>query len=122
MPEEDVVGFVVAELGSVWAIELMALLRRDLSRCWRKEELTSELRASPIVVQMALERLQRAALVSAGEEGEWRFEPQDAASDRLALKAIELYKSHPAMIKKLLYGKQDGNLRLFADAFKFGKD
>ena len=46
----DLVAFAREHVRSVWAVELLLILRRDRDRCWPPEALVAELRASTNLV------------------------------------------------------------------------
>jgi hypothetical protein len=52
--DEDVLRFIAAGLPSVWALELLLMLKRE-RRQWRHGELVAILRASDVVVTKALD-------------------------------------------------------------------
>src|SRR5438045_3635205 len=70
----DFEGFVRQHVGSVWAVELLLLMRRDPARCWTAAELVAELRASTSLVADNLQRFLTGGLV-APEQDCFRYAP-----------------------------------------------
>src|SRR5690348_1681970 len=118
---DDVRGFVAAELGSIWAIELLVLLRADRQRAWSTDELVRELRASAMVVADILPRFRKLGLVDSPEAGRWIWNPQTAELSRLADAVARAYATTPvALIKAVAQPKSQ--IHLLADAFKLKED
>ena len=108
-------------IGSVWGLELLLLLRRESTRRWAPEELVDELRSSQLVIQKALERLERGGLVDRDETGAVSF---TAASTELAALVDEIdaeYRLRPDFVRRLIVAGPDDKLNSFADAFIFRK-
>lgn len=61
--DHDLLQFAASTFSSVWALDLLLLLKRQPRR-WRRAELVTALRASELVVTRALDSLHAAGLVS----------------------------------------------------------
>ena len=72
-------AFIRRNLKSVWALELLLLLRADRERGWSTAELVGELRASDSLVLGILEAFRRHGLV--GGEGDWRYAAEGPDAD-----------------------------------------
>jgi hypothetical protein len=59
----DVLRFIGSSFRSVWALELLLLLKRE-PRVWLRDELVTAMRASELVVTNALDTLVAAGLAS----------------------------------------------------------
>lgn len=118
MQESEVLDFVSATVKSIWALELLLLMRRTAERCWTAGELVRELRASTLVVQEALTGLRNAGLVAADKTDLFCYRP---ASDHLALFVDEtesLYIAKPLSIINAIAAAPNEKLRIFAEAFR----
>jgi predicted transcriptional regulator len=62
-PSDDLFRFIGSSFRSVWALELLLLLKGD-DRGWSRDALITALRASELVVNKALEELLAAGLIS----------------------------------------------------------
>lgn len=75
--------FIRSSFRSVWDVDLLLLLHRDVARTWSGEELVRELRASAHIVAEAIAVLTRAGL--AGYRGDGRFGFRAAGAETEAL-------------------------------------
>lgn len=116
--EEDVCTFVQQAIGSVWALELLLLLRRDRNRAWRDGELVRELRSSDTVVRGALAQLANAGLAQQAGEG-WRYAAATPILEQATTALEKLYAAKPSLVIKSLLSAPNERLHIFSDAFKF---
>jgi hypothetical protein len=112
--------FVGSSFRSVWALELLLVLKRE-QRSWSRPELISTLRASELVVNKALDELVAAGLVSLDGEGA-RYLPatDDIASDVNQLE--KLYAARPDAVRRTIVSATASGATAFADAFKLRRD
>lgn len=118
---EDVVQFVTTSLRTVWALELLMLLRGAPDQVWTPAALTAELRANLSMVDEMLRRLEGLGLAGrerAGREGEgWRYRPAQADLDDLCARTEQAYRQKPFAMISLIY-RNAGPLQDLADAFR----
>ena len=119
-PNEDLFRLIGSSFRSVWALELLLLLKRE-SRLWSREELISTLRASDLVVNKALDELVAAGLVSVEGEGV-RYMPvsDDVTSQMDEVEA--LYSARPDAVRRAIVSASASGATAFADAFRLRKD
>jgi hypothetical protein len=115
--DADLVDFVRQHVRSVWALELLLLLRGDPARCWPPAELVRELRASNSLVADNLARFEASGLV-APEEGCFRFAPASPTLDQLCTALEAAYRKRPVAVINMIARPVDP-LQSLADAFKF---
>jgi DNA-binding IclR family transcriptional regulator len=119
-PDESLLKFAASSFSSVWALELLLVLKGQ-PRPWPRAELVTTLRASELVVTRALESLLAAGLVSIdGDEAAYM-----PVNDKVAAKvdALEkLYAARPNSVRRAIVASSSGGATAFADAFKFRKD
>jgi hypothetical protein len=115
--EPDLTGFVRQHIRSVWALELLLLLRRDPERAWRPDALVAELRASAGLVDENLRRFVASGLV-APEEGCYRYAPANAVLKGLCADLEAAYRARPVAVINVIARPGDP-LQSLADAFKF---
>lgn len=122
LPETaEFAAFVREHMRSVWALELLLLLRRDPTRCWAPSDLVRELRASTSLVADNLHRLLASGLV-APEEGCYRYAPASAILEVLCARLEAAYRERPVTVINLIARPADP-VQSLADAFKFkGED
>jgi hypothetical protein len=116
--EEDAIAFAAASLNSVWALELLLLLRRDPSRAWQAEALIRELRSSQVVVGDALQNLEAAGLTITAPDGRYSYHARTPELDELVLQLEELYRLKPMALMKAIVTSPNKNLQVLSDAFK----
>ena len=119
---EELLAFIRDTFGSVWAIELLLLLKKDPERTWSTAELVTELRASEHIVKTFGEQLMAAGLVIVDGTGAFRYGP---ATKPLAGRADEteaLYAKRPDAVRRMIVVTAVGDLDAFADAFRLRKD
>jgi hypothetical protein len=119
-PNEDLFRLIESSFRSVWALELLLLLKRE-PRIWSRQELIATLRASDLVVNKALDELVAAGLVSVEGEGA-RYMP---VSDSLARQIDEvenLYSARPDAVRRTIVSTTASDATAFADAFRLRKE
>jgi hypothetical protein len=115
--DPDLVSFVREHVRSVWAVELLLLLRRDPARCWAPAELVRELRASASLVADNLQRFVASGLV-APEEDCYRYAPASPVLAALCAELEAAYRERPVAVINMIARPADP-LQSLADAFKF---
>lgn len=118
MEDADILAFVGATVKSVWALELLLLMRRERDRGWLMPDLVRELRASTLVVGEALNGLQSAGLVATDERGEWCYRPASEQLDAFVEGAAALYAAKPVAVINAIATAPSEKLRIFAEAFR----
>lgn len=123
MLDPQLLAFVKGSITSIWALELVLLMRRAAPGPLTRDELVQHLRATPTLIDRLLDQLTAAHLVEKDENGAFRFHcatPElEALCDSLALAAEE----RPIALRDAIISMPREKLRDFSDAFKFkGKD
>lgn len=106
---------------SVWALELLLLLKRDPERCWAAADLVRELRASQTLVADNLARFQRGGIVVLDDAGCYRYAPASPVLETLCAQLEGAYRERPVAIINLIAAPPDP-VQGLADAFKFRGD
>jgi hypothetical protein len=117
---EDLHRFIESSFRSVWALELLLILKGE-QRSWPSCELVSTMRASELVVSRALDTLVSAGLVSVDEAGAMYM----PINDRVAKCADELeqvYAARPDAVRRAIVSASASSATAFADAFRLRKD
>ena len=113
---DELANFIASSFRSVWALELLLLLKREARPC-STEELVTSLRASSSVVEKALESLGAAGL--AGREGaNFAYMPVTPAVAALVEETEQLYRSSPHRVRRLIVASSISGLTAFSDAFR----
>ena len=121
MKETDVLDFVCGSIGSVWALEVLALIGREPKRAWRFDELVRELRSSPAAIEGASQLLENAGLLRKVDDDACRYQPATPELDEIGELVQKIYAAKPATVISAIFQAPDDKLRAFAAAFKFKK-
>ena len=120
MADETEIGqFIRTYVPSVWALELLLLLRADPARRWSPAELLKELRASTNLVNENLARFYAQGLALQDDAG-WHFAPANPHLEALAAELAALYRERPMHTIGLI--ARPDPLRALADAFRIKRD
>lgn len=117
---EELSSFIASSFLSVWALELLLLLKQE-PRQWSKDELITRLRASELVVTQAIGSLVAAGLVNV-EEGGATYMPVSERLARLVDQTESLYSSKPDAVRRTIVTASSSGITAFADAFRLRKD
>lgn len=116
--EDDVLAFIRTAIQSVWALELLLLLRQDCGREWSQEELVRELRGSRALVRDGIAALTAAGLVRTAAGGSVSYRPLTPALDRTADRLSCAYRQTPTAVMKAIAAAPNERIQTFADAFR----
>ena len=119
--DPELAAFVREHVRSVWAVELLLLLKRDPERTWPAADLVRELRASPSLVNDNMQRFERSGLARRDEGEGWRYVPAAPLLGELADRLEAAYRERPVSIINLIAAPPDP-IQGLADAFKFRGD
>ena len=118
--DEDVLRFIAASFPSVWALELLLVLKSD-RRAWEREELVATLRASELVVSKALDALVVAGLASVEGKGA-AYLPVNRDVEASVEQVETLYRTRPNSVRRVIVSAGTRSATAFADAFKLRRD
>ena len=123
MPSEhEVTAFIRASFRSVWALELLCLLRQNQGRSLSRAEMVAGLRGSDLVVTQGVEALTAAGLVVAEGDGAARYQPASEALDALVEATEATYRTSPDAVRRMIVAAANPGISAFADAFRLRKD
>jgi hypothetical protein len=119
-PDEELHSFIGSSFRSVWALELILLLKSE-PRSWSHGELVTTLRASELVVNNALDGLVAAGMASVDEHGATYLPVNDEIAQ--CVDEVErLYRTKPNAVRRAIIAASSSSATAFADAFKLRKD
>lgn len=117
---DEISRFISSSFPSVWALELLLLLKSE-RRPWPRDELIKSLRASELVVSQSLDSLVAGGLASVTEE-EAVYMPVSPAVAKLVEQAESVYASKPDKVRRTIVTSSASGIAAFADAFRLRKD
>jgi hypothetical protein len=118
--DDDLLRFIASSFRSVWALELLLVIKRE-PRVWSPAELVTALRASDLVVSKALDSLVAAGLASVEAEGA-RYMPVSDSVAECVDEAEQLYRVRPNAVRRAILSATGSSATAFADAFKLRRD
>lgn len=118
--DQNLLGFITSSFRSVWALELLLLLKRD-PRPWEHSELVTTLRASELVVTKALDSLLAAGLASIDGNAARYMPVNDQVAEDVE-RTERLYAARPDAVRRAIVSASSVGLTAFADAFRLRKD
>lgn len=119
---EQLTAFIGDTFRSVWALELLLLLKKSGDRPCPIPELVRELRASEHVVTTFGESLVAAGLLVADSEGAYSYRPAGKALARLADETEIIYAKRPDAVRRIIVSASSRDIEAFADAFRLRKE
>jgi hypothetical protein len=114
--DENLQAFIRSSIRSVWALELLLLMKRTPERDWPADALVRELRASDTVVSDALSHFETAGLVRRGEGG-YAYAPASPVLVGCCDALERMYRERPVAVVNLIASSRS-KLQSFADAFR----
>lgn len=118
MLEPRLLAFVRSSIPSIWALELLLLLRRAAPQHLTRDEMVQHLRATSNLIERLITQFLGAGLVSRNEQG-YRF---DCATPELAALCEDLAMAadeRPIALRDAIIAAPNEKLRDLADAFRF---
>src|SRR5579871_398232 len=118
----ETVDFIRGYFNSVWALELLLLMRREQARAWSVGDLIRELRASDLVVSGILPEFTRKGLVAEIGSGQFRYSPVSQRLGHLVDRVASAYAANRVRVTEEILNAPNDKIQIFADAFKLKKD
>lgn len=116
--DEDLRLFIKIAIPSVWALEVLLLLRRNRERDWTAAAVTRELRSHETLVVGVLNSLVGVGLVVERDDG-YAYAPAGRALDDLATRLEQAYRERPVRVINAIHTTGVDSLQRLADAFRF---
>ena len=118
--DDETLRFIAASFTSIWALELLLLLKRMGGACTR-QELVNRLSASELVVARAIDSLVAAGLIT-HQADTAISQPARRTLSASVEKAEELYFRRPDAVRRTIINSRSYGARAFSDAFRVRKD
>lgn len=114
---DQVATFIAGSFRSVWALELLLLLKRE-GGALSTDDLVGSLRASTAVVSQALASLVAGGL-AATDAGKAEYRPVSAEVAALVDATERAYATRPDQVRRIIVAAANPSLIAFSDAFRF---
>ena len=115
--DEEILDFIKAVVGSVWALELLLFMRGHPERAWTEHELALELRSNEQLAGDAVRTFEAAGLLARRPEG-LAYAPAAPGLDQLVGKLAAAYRERPVAVVNAIVSCRSHSLKSFADAFR----
>ena len=119
-PPDDVLRFIGSSFRSIWALEVLLILKRE-RRLWSHAELVEKTRSSDLVVSKALDGLVSAGLAVNESEGAMYMPVNDEVANGVD-QLEQLYAIRPDAVRRAIVSASASGVTAFADAFRLRKD
>lgn len=113
---DDLTNFIMSSFRSIWALELLLLLKREATAI-ASEDLVAHMRSSSSVVENAQRELVSAGLAIV-EGNAVRYMPVSQQVASLVDQAEELYSVSPDRVRRLIVASSNPGLVAFSSAFR----
>jgi hypothetical protein len=117
--EPSLLVFVRTSIPSIWALELLLLLRRAAPGRLSRDELVQHLRATPTLIDRLLSQFVTAGLVTSDAFGAFRFECATPETESLCEALSLAADERPIALRDAIIAAPNDKLRDLADAFRF---
>jgi hypothetical protein len=114
----EILDFIRVYVKSVWALELLLVIRNGGGRGWTVGELTRELRASDLLVYNILREFVETGLVVEAAPQVFEYRAATPALDQLVNALAGIYAERPVRVIDAIVNTPNKNIQVFADAFK----
>ena len=115
---QDILDFIKGTIPSVWALELLLLLRDNRDTDWTAETAAKELRSNANYIAALLAQFESAGVVMQSA-GDYRYFPASPLLDELAGGLAEFYAERPVSVVTAIVSARRDGVQTFADAFRF---
>ncbi|HET7786865.1 MAG TPA: hypothetical protein VFL36_12910 [Myxococcales bacterium] len=116
---DDVTRFIAEHVDNLEQLEILLLLRAQLSRELDAREVTAELRLGPSSASERLADMEaRGFLAAQGDPPRYRYSPDTAEKARLIDELARCYAERRVSVITRIFSPRSDAVRSFADAFK----
>ena len=119
----EVRNFLFRYVDSVELVRVLLLLHDSPERKWSVDQISAELRSSPVAIRKRLDDLYERKVLRKGPDSETHgYEPQNLEIRRSVSELSKYEKRYPYRVIDLIYARGEDAVREFANAFTFKKD
>ena len=122
MFSEDLRRFIRSSVRSIWALELLLLLRRRADKAWTVDALTGELRSRDKLVAEILAEFVQRGLVAAENSNTFRYKPASDVLDNLVSELENAYSERRIALIQEIVAAPNEKIQTLADAFRLKRE
>lgn len=122
MFSEDLRRFIRSSVRSIWALELLLLLRRRADKAWTVDALTGELRSRDKLVAEILAEFVQRGLVVAENSNTFRYKPASDVLDNLVSELENAYSERRIALIQEIVAAPNEKIQTLADAFRLKRE
>lgn len=122
MFSEDLRRFIRSSIRSIWALELLLLLRRRADTAWTVDALTGELRSSDRLVAEILAEFAQRGLVATENSNTYRYKPASDALDTIVGDLEHAYSERRIALIQEIVAAPNEKIQTLADAFRLKRE
>ncbi|HUZ66583.1 MAG TPA: hypothetical protein VMU56_02860 [Beijerinckiaceae bacterium] len=115
---QELLDFIKGSIRSVWALELLLLMRNGKEQIWTRETSAKEQRSNPNLTMELLAGFEAAGLVVRKNDG-YSYAPASPLLDELCAELERIYHERPVAVINAIVSSRTDRLQIFADAFRF---
>jgi hypothetical protein len=117
--DSNLIAFVRRSLRSIWALEVLLLLRRSGPAFVTVGDISREPRATPFLVRRLLDQLQEEGLVERDQADGAKFHPATEDLAKLCDLLDIASRERPIALRDAMFNAPNDKLQNFANAFRF---
>jgi len=118
---EELRVFIRKYINSVSLLDVLLMLKREASRVWTPDEVSTEMRTNPYYAKTQLEELVAAKILVTIDGRGYQF-LSDSVHGEIIDQLERLYNSRRSTVINYIYSQPIDSIRDFANAFKIKKD
>jgi hypothetical protein len=116
--EAELLALIRTTIRSVWALELLLVMKGRPERAWTAPDLVRELRASAPLIEQNLALLSAGGLIRE-EDKRFIYGPASTVLAEAVDELEQAYRERPVSVVNLIVGASADNVQGFAEAFRF---
>ena len=118
MLDPALLTFIRSSIPSIWALELLLLLRRAAPGSLKREEMVQLLRATPLLIDRLIGQFKTSGLVVESESGEVSFSCSGPEIESLCEALAAAAEERPIALRDAIIAAPNERLKDLADAFR----
>jgi hypothetical protein len=117
---QDIVLFIRECVDTLGTLEILLLLRSSGGKAWTVQQISDEMRSSPLAVECSLDVLIVRGLVTQTADG-YLFRPRTGDLGSKTQRLAALYYERRTAVIAIIFSRRGDAVRSFAEAFRIKK-